>query len=93
MLRNVETRDVSVLHVMNSGAMDVGDGHTSLDSPFGQVLVGRAPGDVVEVRTPGGARTFEVVEILTMPALLERIEAGNRDGSRGAEGAGRPPLL
>jgi transcription elongation factor GreA len=75
-LRDVETQEIKVLQVMNSGAMDVDAGHISLESPFGQALLGRVPADVVEVHTPGGARTLEVVEILTLPELLERVEAG-----------------
>jgi transcription elongation factor GreA len=35
----------------------------SIDSPVGSALVGRRAGDAVEVETPGGMRTVEVVEV------------------------------
>lgn len=38
-------------------------GRISPDSPVGRALLGRRPGDVVEVRTPDGAYTLRVEEI------------------------------
>ena len=35
----------------------------SVESPVGEALVGRRAGDVVDVDTPGGARTVEVVAV------------------------------
>jgi transcription elongation factor GreA len=35
----------------------------SIDSPVGGALVGRRAGETVEVETPGGRRTVEVVEV------------------------------
>ena len=42
---------------------DAAAGKLSIDSPVGQVLLGRARGDVVEVKTPKGTRTLEVVAV------------------------------
>ena len=39
------------------------EGKLSFESPVGQALVGAKAGDVVELRTPRGARTLEVVSI------------------------------
>ena len=36
----------------------------SITSPIGRALVGKEVGDEVTVRTPGGNRTFEILEIL-----------------------------
>ena len=40
---------------------DAAGGKLSFESPVGQALVGARAGDVVELRTPRGARTLEVV--------------------------------
>jgi len=42
---------------------DAAAGKLSIDSPVGRVLQGRARGDVVEVKTPKGTRTLEVVSV------------------------------
>ena len=42
---------------------DAAEGKLSFESPVGQALVGAKAGDVVELRTPRGARTLEVVSI------------------------------
>ncbi len=38
-------------------------GRISVESPVGQALVGRRVGDRVEVETPGGDRTIEVLDV------------------------------
>lgn len=40
-------------------------GKISVQSPIGRALMGKQPGDEVVVRTPGGERVFEVLELLT----------------------------
>lgn len=35
----------------------------SVGSPIAKALIGKEEGDVVDVRTPGGTRTFELVEV------------------------------
>jgi transcription elongation factor GreA len=42
---------------------DAAAGKLSIDSPVGRVLQGRTSGDVVEVKTPKGTRTLEVVSV------------------------------
>jgi transcription elongation factor GreA len=42
---------------------DAPGGKLSIESPVGQALVGRRAGDVVEIPTPRGKRTLEVVSI------------------------------
>jgi transcription elongation factor GreA len=39
---------------------DVGAGRLSTESPMAQALLGRAPGDVVEVATPRGPRPYRI---------------------------------
>lgn len=35
----------------------------SVGSPIAKALIGKEEGEVIEVRTPGGTRTFELVEV------------------------------
>jgi transcription elongation factor GreA len=41
-------------------------GFVSVASPIGRALVGREEGDEVTAPTPGGARTFEVIKLITV---------------------------
>lgn len=42
---------------------DIAQGCISNESPVGRALLGRRPGDVVEVQTPSGAVTYSLVSI------------------------------
>jgi transcription elongation factor GreA len=43
---------------------DLANGKLSAESPVGGALLGRAPGEVVEVETPRGARTYRVAKLV-----------------------------
>jgi transcription elongation factor GreA len=43
---------------------DIGAGRLSNECPLGEALLGRAPGDEVSVRAPGGLRTVRVTRVL-----------------------------
>lgn len=42
---------------------DVAQGKISINSPIARALLGKEEGDCVEVRTPGGVRTYSLLEI------------------------------
>jgi transcription elongation factor GreA len=42
---------------------DLKNRKVSISSPIARALIGRAVGDTVEVRAPGGARSYEVLKI------------------------------
>jgi len=44
-------------------------GHVSLSSPVGQALLRKEVGDEVEVTTPQGKRTYEIIRLLTLHDL------------------------
>ena len=46
--------------------VDAAKGHISLSSPIGRALLNKVVGDEVEVQTPSGKRTYEIVELLTL---------------------------
>ncbi|MDI6776678.1 MAG: transcription elongation factor GreA [Syntrophales bacterium] len=43
---------------------DVSENKISVTSPIGKALIGKSIGDNIKVKTPGGIREFEVVDIL-----------------------------
>ena len=43
---------------------DLAQGKLSAESPVGGALLGRAPGDVVEVQTPRGPRKYRVEKLV-----------------------------
>ena len=55
--------------------VDPAAGHISLHSPIGQALLRKAVGDEVEVITPQGKRTYQIVELLTLHELNEGSES------------------
>ena len=42
---------------------DVRQGKISISSPIARALIGRQPGDLVEVMTPGGGKSYEIVDV------------------------------
>lgn len=42
---------------------DVGQGQLSLTSPLGRALLGRSPGEIIQVQTPGGLRSYRILDI------------------------------
>ena len=42
---------------------DLTKGRISVTSPIGRALIGKTVGDTVEVQTPRGARSYEVVGV------------------------------
>ena len=42
---------------------DVASGKISISSPISRALIGKEEGDSVEVAAPGGARSYEIIQI------------------------------
>ena len=51
------------LQIIGEMEADVKAGKVSITSPIARALIGKSVGDVVEVTTPGGARSYEVLKI------------------------------
>ena len=49
--------------------VDASRGQISLSSPIGRALLNKAIGDEIEVQTPSGKRTYQIVELLTLHDL------------------------
>ncbi|MGQ0384673.1 MAG: transcription elongation factor GreA [Gammaproteobacteria bacterium] len=49
--------------IVGDDEADIKSGLLSINSPIARALIGKAPGDEVEVATPSGARAFEVLAV------------------------------
>ncbi|HZP40131.1 MAG TPA: transcription elongation factor GreA [Candidatus Binatia bacterium] len=49
--------------------VDAAKGQISLSSPLGRALVNKAVGDDVEVQTPSGKRSYQIVDLVTFHDL------------------------
>ena len=60
-------RDVEIEYrLVTSEEADVSKGLISTTSPIGRGLMGKKPGDNVQVKTPNGSREFEIRSVLTL---------------------------
>ena len=49
--------------IVGEDEADIKVNKISIGSPIAKALIGKEEGEIVEVRTPGGTRTFELVEV------------------------------
>ncbi len=49
--------------IVGDDEADIPSGMISINSPIARAVIGKSPGDEVEVAAPGGARGFEVVSV------------------------------
>ena len=50
---------------------DLKKGRISITSPIARGLIGREVGDTVKIRTPGGEREYEILQVLFVEYVLE----------------------
>ncbi|MFH1435502.1 MAG: transcription elongation factor GreA [Pseudomonadota bacterium] len=61
--KNLEAEKEVTYILVGPDEADVTSGKISILSPIGRAFVGKKVGDMVEVKTPGGMRTFEILKI------------------------------
>jgi transcription elongation factor GreA len=49
--------------IVGEDEADLKKGKISYSSPIAKALIGKFSGDVAEVRTPGGMKEFEIVDV------------------------------
>ena len=49
--------------IVGADEADLKQGLISISSPIARALIGKLPGDVAEVRAPGGIKSYEIVEV------------------------------
>jgi transcription elongation factor GreA len=52
-----------VYQVVGEDEADIRAGRISVTSPIARALVGKTPGEIVEVAAPGGTRSYEIVTV------------------------------
>lgn len=60
-LQDLETDDRVKYQIVGEDESDVRNGKISIFSPMARSLIGKAKGDVIEVRSPKGEKEFEVL--------------------------------
>ena len=63
-LADEETDEEQTFQIVGEDEADVSKGRLSVTSPLAQALIGKTKGDSVEVTTPRGAKSYEVVRVL-----------------------------
>jgi transcription elongation factor GreA len=53
----------SIYQIVGEDEADIKAGLMSVTSPIARGLIGKEEGDIVEVQTPGGARTYEILKV------------------------------
>jgi transcription elongation factor GreA len=58
-----DSEDESVYQIVGEFEADVKKGKISVTSPIARAIIGKRKGDSVEVMTPGGGKSYEIVRI------------------------------
>ncbi|HMO28318.1 transcription elongation factor GreA [Enterovirga sp.] len=58
-----DTEQEKTYQIVGDPEADVKLGRVSISSPVARALIGKSVGDSVEVKTPGGAKSYEIVEV------------------------------
>ncbi|MBK0327653.1 transcription elongation factor GreA [Rhodobacteraceae bacterium F11138] len=59
-----DTEEEKTWQIVGEYEASIEDGLLNIKSPIARALIGKEEGDSVEVRTPGGQRSYEVVSII-----------------------------
>jgi transcription elongation factor GreA len=58
-----DTEDQKIYQIVGESEADVKAGRVSITSPTARALIGKKVGDTVEVNTPGGGKSYEVLKV------------------------------
>ena len=58
-----DTEETKTYQIVGEPEADVRSGRVSITSPIARALIGKGVGDTVEVTTPGGGKSYEVVGV------------------------------
>ena len=62
-LLEVASGETVTYQIVGEDEADIKLGKLSYSSPIAKALIGKYSGDVAEVRTPGGVKSFEIVDV------------------------------
>ncbi|MBV8447173.1 MAG: transcription elongation factor GreA [Hyphomicrobiales bacterium] len=58
-----DTEQTKIYQIVGETEADVRSGKVSITSPIARALIGKKVGDTVEVHTPGGGKSYEIVKV------------------------------
>lgn len=58
-----DTEEEKIYQIVGDQEAEVKAGKISISSPIARALIGKAEGDTIEVNAPGGARSYEIVNV------------------------------
>ncbi|MGA0605318.1 transcription elongation factor GreA [Phenylobacterium sp. VNQ135] len=58
-----DTEEEARYQIVGEHEADVKAGRVSITSPIARAIIGKETGDVVEVTTPGGAKSYEILKV------------------------------
>ena len=58
-----DTEQEKTYQIVGEAEANIEQGLLNMKSPIARALIGKEPGDGVEVRTPGGERSYEIVSV------------------------------
>ena len=62
-LADEDTDEESKFQIVGTHEADVDKGKLSMTSPTARALIGKSLGDSVEVSTPGGSKSYEIIKV------------------------------
>ncbi len=62
---DVDSGDETEYRIVFPEEVDAARGHISLSSPLGRAMINKAEGDEIEVHTPSGRRTYQILSLVT----------------------------
>ena len=62
-LMDISSDEAVTYQIVGEDEADIKMGKISYSSPIARALIGKSEGDVAEVRTPGGVKEFEIVDV------------------------------
>lgn len=62
-LEDMNNSEVVTYQIVGDDEADIKHGKISISSPIARALIGKHPGDVAEVKAPGGVREYEVRDV------------------------------
>ena len=62
-LLDEDTREQRTYQIVGEPEADIENGMLNIRSPLARALIGKDQGDTVDVKTPGGQRSYEIIRI------------------------------
>jgi transcription elongation factor GreA len=79
-IEEVDSGESRRISIVGEDESDIDRGMISVTAPLGRALIGKEVGDIARVNAPGGAREYEVMEI-----MIDYTEEEEADGAQGEE--------